>query len=79
MIAPTDRCCDLYGIGDHDGTEHPLWRVTYALSNEPRVIGVVRAETGLAAIERINKEEVRLGRGPIIREATDVERAWEDT
>ncbi|WP_433730845.1 hypothetical protein ACQP2Y_21160 [Actinoplanes sp. CA-051413] len=76
MTTPS-RCCDQAGIGGHDSTEHPLWRVTYALPAEPRVIGVVRAETGLAAIERINEDEVRLGRGPIIREATDVERVWE--
>lgn len=55
----------------------PLWRVTYAIPSGPRVIGVVRAATGRDAIEQINRDEIALGRAPIIREATDVERVHE--
>ncbi len=55
----------------------PLWRVTYAIPTELRVIGVVRAETGAAAIGEIERRENALGRGPVVREATDVERVYE--
>lgn len=58
-------------------TSLPLWRVTYALATEPRVISVVRAATSREAIGRIDRDEIALGRGPIIREATDVERVYE--
>ncbi|MER7166772.1 hypothetical protein ABT336_12010 [Micromonospora sp. NPDC000207] len=58
-------------------TMEPLWRVTYALPTEPRVIGIVRAATGIAAVDQIDRQENKLGRGPIIREATDVERVHE--
>lgn len=57
---------------------NPLWRVTYALPSESRVIGVVRADSGSAAIEEIERQESALGRGPVIREGTDVERVYED-
>ncbi len=55
----------------------PLWRVTYAIPSELTVVGVVRAATGLDAIEKIELAEGKLGRGPVIREATDVERVYE--
>jgi hypothetical protein len=55
----------------------PLWRVTYAIPSEPRVIGVIRAATGLDAIDRIEQVEEKLGRGPVNREATDVEQVYE--
>lgn len=55
----------------------PLWRVTYAIPTELTVVGVVRAATGLEAVDKIDRTEIELGRGPIIREATDVEQVWE--
>ncbi|MDG4792058.1 hypothetical protein O7626_40290 [Micromonospora sp. WMMD1102] len=59
--------------------ELPLWRVTYAIPTELRVIGVVRAATGLDAIDAIEQQEENLGRGPVIREATDVEQVYESS
>ncbi|MER7469286.1 MULTISPECIES: hypothetical protein [unclassified Micromonospora] len=55
----------------------PLWRVTYALPAHNRVIGTVRAATGVAAIEEIERQEAALGRGPLIAGATDVEQVYE--
>ena len=55
----------------------PLWRVTYAIPSELTVIGVVRAATGADAIAEIERQEDALGRGPVAREATDVERVYE--
>lgn len=56
----------------------PLWRVTYAIPSELTVIGVVRAANGPDAIAEIERLEDELGRGPVIREATDVERVYEE-
>ncbi len=55
----------------------PLWRVTYAIPSELTVVGVVRAATGLDAIAEVATTQDKLGRGPLIREATEVERVWE--
>jgi hypothetical protein len=66
-------------MADAKTPDQPLWRVTYAIPSELTVIGVVRAETGLDAIAQIAAAEDELGRGPLIREATDVDRVWEDS
>ncbi|TDC34235.1 hypothetical protein E1211_17975 [Micromonospora sp. 15K316] len=58
-------------------TTEALWRVTYALPAHDRVIGVVRAATGRAAIDEIERQENALGRGPLIDGATDVEQVHE--
>ena len=57
----------------------PLWRVTYALPipGHDRVIGVVRAATATAAVEKVEREEKTLGRGPLVNGATDVEQVYE--
>ncbi|MEU8334763.1 hypothetical protein [Micromonospora tulbaghiae] len=55
----------------------PLWRVTYALPGHNRVFGVVRAATATAAVEKVEREEKTLGRGPLIDRATDVEQVHE--
>jgi hypothetical protein len=61
-----------------DTANLPLFRVTYALPSEPRVIGVVRAHDGTDAIARIEQIEHEMGRGPLIPDAYEVERVYTD-